>query len=64
MIDLRKLRVEKGMTQEQLAAEIKTTRTVITNIENGIALPSIQTAKALGEVLGFEWWKFFERSRT
>lgn len=59
MIDLRKLRVENGMTQEQLAAEIKTTRTVITNIENGVALPSIPTAKALGEILNFEWWKFF-----
>lgn len=59
MIDLKAFRIEKGMTQEQLAAEIKIARTVITNIENGVALPSIATAKALGQVLGFEWWRFF-----
>lgn len=59
MIDLRALRVDKGLTQAQLAAKADTTRTVITNIENGVALPSIPTAKALGEVLEFEWWKFF-----
>lgn len=59
MIDLKSLRVEKGMTQAELAAEVKTTRTVITNIENGVAKPSIPTAKALGKILNFEWWKFF-----
>lgn len=59
MIDLKAIRVEKGMTQAQLAAEAKTTRTVITNIENGVAKPSIPTAKALGKILNIEWWKFF-----
>jgi transcriptional regulator with XRE-family HTH domain len=59
MIDLKDFRVKKGMTQAQLAAEAKTTRTVITNIENGVAKPSISTAKALGKILGFDWWKFF-----
>ena len=59
MIDLKDLRIKNGMTQAQLAEAAKTTRTVITNIENGIAKPSIQTAKTLGEILNFNWWEFF-----
>lgn len=60
MVDLRSRRIEKGLTQEQLAAEACVTRTVITNIERGLAKPSIDTAKALGAALGIDWWKFFE----
>lgn len=60
MLDLKALRTEKGMTQLQLAEEIKCARTVIANIECGIAQPSIATAKALGETLGVNWWEFFE----
>lgn len=60
MVDLKARRIEKGLTQEQLAAETGVTRTAITNIERGLTKPSIDTAKALGAVLGIEWWKFFE----
>ena len=60
MPDLKTLRTEKGLTQLQLAEKIKCARTVIANIECGIAQPSIATAKALGEALGVNWWEFFE----
>jgi transcriptional regulator with XRE-family HTH domain len=60
MLDLKALRIEKGMTQLQLAEEIRCARTVIANIECGTAQPSIATAKALGEALGVNWWEFFE----
>lgn len=60
MIDLKVCRCEKGMTQEQLAAEAHVARTAITNIEKGVAKPSIPTAKAIAAVLGFDWWKFFD----
>lgn len=60
MVDLKVLRAEKGMTQQQLADEIHCVRTVIANIETGLAQPSIPTAKAIGHALGFNWWQFFE----
>ena len=60
MVNLKALRTAKDMTQEQLATAANVARTVITNIESGIAKPSVSTAKALGSVLDVEWWKFFE----
>lgn len=60
MVDLKMLRVDKGLTQEQLAAAVHISRTAITNIELGLAKPSVDTAKAIGAVLDFDWWKFFE----
>lgn len=60
MVDLKALRTGKGMTQQQLAEEIHCVRTVIANIESGLAQPSIPTAKAIGQALGFNWWQFFE----
>lgn len=63
MVDLKALRQAKGLTQEQLAVEAHVGRTAITNIESGLAKPSVATAQALGSVLGFEWWKFFEDDR-
>jgi transcriptional regulator with XRE-family HTH domain len=60
MVDLKARRTAKGMTQQQLADEIHCVRTVIANIETGLAQPSIPTAKAIGQALGFNWWQFFE----
>jgi DNA-binding XRE family transcriptional regulator len=60
MIDLKAIRTDKNMTQQRLADEIHCARTVIANIETGLAQPSIPTAKALGKALGFNWWQFFE----
>ncbi len=60
MIDLKMIRAEKNLTQQQLADEIHCARTVIANIESGLSLPSIATAKALGKALNFNWWEFFE----
>lgn len=60
MVDLKAVRRERGLTQEQLAAKAQIARTVITNIEIGQARPSVETAKALAAVLDLDWWKFFE----
>lgn len=60
MIDLKSLRLAKGLTQEQLAEKAHVVRTAITNIEQGLAKPSISTAKALAAILEFDWWKFFD----
>ena len=60
MIDLKKLRTEKGLTQEQLANESGVQRTTITMIELGENKPSIELAKRLGAIFEVAWSDFFE----
>lgn len=60
MIDLKEKRTEAGLTQAQLAEKCHVVRTTICEIERGVNRPSIETAKRIGEVLGFDWSKFFE----
>jgi putative transcriptional regulator len=57
---MKKLRREHNMTQEQLARKVGMSRTMITEIENGNANPSVAKAKKIAAVLGFNWVKFFE----
>ena len=58
---LKELRIESGnMTQEQLAKKVGISRTMITEIENGNANPSVKVAKKIAAVLGFPWTRFYE----
>lgn len=59
MVDLKKLREDNGITQEQLAEKVGVIRQTISNIECGLSRPSVETAKAIGEVLKFNWVDFF-----
>lgn len=59
MVNLKKVRREHGMTQEQLANLIGVVRTTISNIECGLTLPSVQTAKLIGKALNIDWVEFF-----
>lgn len=59
MIDLKKRREAAGMTQEALAEKVGVVRQTISNIECGIALPSVSTALAIAEILDFNWFHFF-----
>jgi len=49
-----------NLTQEQLAKMVGISRTMITEIENGNANPSVEVAKKIATVLGFDWVRFFE----
>lgn len=60
MIDLKKLRSEKGITQEELAKECGVLRTTISMIETGDNKPSVQLAQKLGHELEVDWKGFFE----
>ena len=53
-------REDKGFTQEELAAKIGITRQHIGLIENGVVAPSVEVAKKLAAVLGFEWTRFYD----
>ena len=53
-------REDKGFTQEELAAKLGITRQHIGSIENGVVAPSVEVAKKIAAVLGFDWTRFFE----
>lgn len=58
---LKELRTKSSnMTQKELAARVGISRTMITEIENGKANPSVEVAKRIAAVLGFDWTRFFE----
>lgn len=60
MIDLKKIRSDKQMTQDQLAEKVGVVRQTISNIECGLSLPSVPTAQAIAQILDFDWVKFFD----
>lgn len=57
---LKKIRESHNMTQEQVAKLSKISRTMLTDIENGKANPSVNTAKKIAATLDFNWTKFFD----
>mgnify|MGYP000868986394 CR=1 FL=1 len=59
-IDLKEQRNQKKLTQSELAKKIGTTRPTITRYETGARRPSVNVAKKIADVLGFDWTLFFE----
>lgn len=53
-------RLEKNLTQEALAMKANVSRTMISKIESGQANPSVDTAKRIATILGFNWTKIFD----
>lgn len=54
------IRNSKGLTHQQVADEVNISRQYYGMIENGERLPSVDKAKKIGELLGFDWTIFFE----
>ena len=50
--NIKKHRMEKGMTQDQLAEKLNVTRQAVSNWETGKTQPSIETLTALGSLFG------------
>ena len=57
---LKKVRNEKGLTQQDVADSGGFARTYYTMVEQGKRTPSVDVAKSIARVLGFEWTIFFE----
>ena len=51
-ITLKAARVNAGMTQEEVAKELKKSKNTIVNYENGKSTPDIETGKALAALYG------------
>lgn len=59
---LRKLRVEKKLSEMDVAREAGISQPFYHTIETGQRSPSIRTAKAIATVFGFDWTRFFENT--
>ncbi len=57
---LKTLRENFGLTQVELAEAVGVERSLISKFETGSARPSPDTAKAIAQVLGFNWTEFYE----
>lgn len=57
-------RAEAGLTQEQLAKRMATTRTAIARLESGRRLPSTRTLQRLAAATGHQLRITFERVRA
>ncbi len=53
-------RLEKGLTQKQLAELTGLTQSAISRYEKGTRRPTPEHAKLIAKVLGFDWTEFFE----
>ena len=51
-ITLKAARVNAGLTQEEVAKEVKKSKNTIVNYENGKSVPDIETGKALAALYG------------
>lgn len=50
--NIKKYRMEKGMTQDQLAEKLNVTRQAVSNWETGKTRPNLETLAAIGEHFG------------
>ena len=54
------IRKEKGFTQKYVSEKIHISQPSYCTIEKGETRPSVETAKAIGKVLGFDWTDFYK----
>ena len=59
MIDLRRIRQERGLTLKQLSDMVGLHDSYICMIEQQKRTPSVSAAKRIAKVLGFDWMRFF-----
>lgn len=57
---LKETRIACAMTGEEVGAAADITQQHYNFIENGKRRPSVEVAKRIAEVLGFEWTRFYE----
>lgn len=54
------MRKASGLRQTDLAQAAQISQSLVTQIENGIRIPSVPVAKRIAAVLGFDWTEFFK----
>ena len=62
--NVRRLRRDKGWTQDELAAKLKVEQTAVSLIENNRANPTLQTLEAIAACLGVRFIDLFDIRST
>lgn len=57
---IKKIRIEKNMTQEQLAWEANVDRTYMNHVENGRKNISVRSLEKIVNALGVSFYEFFK----
>ena len=57
---LKDIRAKKGLTQQEVANAANVDVTMISKIELGERRPSVEVAKKIASVMGFNWTRFYE----
>jgi putative transcriptional regulator len=57
---LKEMRLQRKLTQNDIAEKANIERSYYTMIESGARTPSVPVAKAIGETIGFNWTIFFD----
>lgn len=57
---LEEIRVSRGMSQKDVAEAANISQPTYSNIEKGKRGISVETARRIAAVLGFEWTRFYE----
>lgn len=57
-------RSKKGITGETVAKQAGISQQFYSLLESGKRRPSVDVAKRIATVLGFEWTKFFEEEQS
>lgn len=57
--NLKKLRLDAGLTQSELSNKLGCTMQYYNMIENGKKIPSVQLSKKIASILGTDWTIFF-----
>lgn len=57
---LREIRTTAGKTLKDVADAVGVSECYVSQIETGARKPSVDVAKRIAAVLGFEWTRFFE----
>ena len=57
---LKDIRAKKELTQQEVANAANVDVTMISKIELGERRPSVEVAKKIASVLGFNWTRFYE----
>ena len=59
MAFLKEQRTKKNLTMRQVCEEVDISEGYYSMIENGERRPSVETAKKIASVLGFDWTMFY-----
>ena len=57
---LKEIRAKKELTQQEVANAANVDVTMISKIELGERRPSVEVAKKIAAVLGFDWTRFYD----